>query len=318
MSLGLTGPLVILLMILLAGPVILVADSRQRKLQQQVALVAALTERDTLSERTRSIRRVQVRFPKLKDLGRSLLRYEPNLPEAYPLPWPLVVIAALLAALASGLLASISLSPVAYFLIGGGVGVFAIRGLFGWQRDRYGNTLIKQLPDALQFVVSAVRAGFPVLEAFRSLTREAPEPTRGQFVQVINEVALGRSVPDALLNMYYRTGVTEHAIFAVTLAVQTKSGGHLAETIATLADTVRERSTIAARAKALSGEATVSATVLSILPVVTGVALSLIRPGYLDPLFHDPRGKRLFLMGVGALLSGIWTMRRMIAGTVKQ
>ena len=139
-----------------------------------------------------------------------------------------------------------------------------------------------------------------------------------QFNQVLNEIALGRSASDALLGLFQRTGVTEYAIFAVTLAVQTKSGGHLAETIQTLAETVRERITLAARAKALAGEGTVSATILSILPVVTGIALTVIRPDYLQPLFTDPRGRRLFFMGVASLLAGIWTMRRMIAGTVKE
>jgi tight adherence protein B len=118
--------------------------------------------------------------------------------------------------------------------------------------------------------------------------------------------------------LYQRTGVTEYSIFAVTLAVQTTSGGHLAETIQTLADTVRERLTLASRAKALAGEGIVSATILCILPVVTGIALSLIQPGYLMPLFADPRGRKMFLFGVGALLAGVWTMRKMISGAVRE
>ena len=196
--------------------------------------------------------------------------------------------------------------------------VLVLRGLFRWQRDRYVANLRRQLPDALQFAVSALRAGFPVAEAIRGIGREAPEPTRSQFAGVINEMSVGRSLQDALLDLYYRTKIAEHAMLAVTIGVQTSSGGQLAETIQSLAETIRERVTLAARARALAGEGIVSATILSILPLITGLALSLIRPGYLQPLLNDPRGQRMFVGGVCALLMGIWTMRRMIGGVVKE
>ena len=315
---GLMAPTLALIAVLLAGAVVLHLDRKQRQYDQQMSLVVTLSQQDVALADPRSIRREKIRLQRLRVLARNLFRYDPNCPDAYTVPVPLVVLIGPVLGVASGMFASTALAESTSIAIGCLVTIGSIRGLFGWQRDRYANKLRRQLPDALQFVVNAVRAGFPVTEALRGITRETPEPTRGQFNQVLNEIALGRSASDALLGLFQRTGVTEYAIFAVTLAVQTKSGGHLAETIQTLAETVRERITLAARAKALAGEGTVSATILSILPVVTGIALTVIRPDYLQPLFTDPRGRRLFFMGVASLLAGIWTMRRMIAGTVKE
>ena len=110
----------------------------------------------------------------------------------------------------------------------------------------------------------------------------------------------------------------EQIQLAVTIGVQTSTGGQLAETVQSLAETIRQRVTLAARAKALAGEGIVSATILSILPILTGVAVSFIQPGYLTPLLDDPRGRRLFVGGVCALFAGILTMRHMIGSVVKE
>jgi tight adherence protein B len=131
---------------------------------------------------------------------------------------------------------------------------------------------------------------------------------------VNNEMALGVAAEDALLTMHQRTGVTEYAIFAVTIGVQARSGGRLAETIQNLAETVRERLAIAARARALAGEAKISAVIMGILPILAGIMLSFVQPGHLDPLFNDPRGVRMFMVGVITLFLGAVTMRQLIRG----
>jgi tight adherence protein B len=145
-----------------------------------------------------------------------------------------------------------------------------------------------------------------------------PSPTRDEFVRVVNEMGLGLPPSTALLAIYHRTGLAEYAIFAVTLAVQSRSGGRLAETIQSLAETVRQRVALAARTRALASEATLSAQILSGLPFAAAAGLSLIRPGYLDPLFYDPKGQRLFYFGIVTLVMGIVTMRRLVVGATRQ
>lgn len=320
METDLIAACVLLLGVLLAGAAVLAADARQRRLQRQLGLAMAMSmgQQQAAVQEEPSIRRQPVRFARLRAFSAKVLLFSTENRDAYAVaPEAIFAIGGLLGLAAAMACASVTGLPIA-LAVGVIAAAAACRLMFGWQQRRYATRLRRQLPDALQFVITAVCAGFPVLEAFRGIVREGPEPTRTAFVRLLDEVALGRSAQEALLDLYHRTKIPEYAIFAVMLAVQSKTGGRLAETVRGLADTVRERLAIAARAKALAGEGTVSATILSVLPVVTGVALSVIQPGYLDPLFHDPRGRRLLIIAVIALLSGICMMRRMIAGVARE
>lgn len=199
-----------------------------------------------------------------------------------------------------------------------GVGLVAsvllVRGIFDWEIGRYQTMLVNQLPDTVQLVVSATRAGLPVAEAFSAIAMEMPSPTNVEFTRVVNEMALGGTPAEALLSLYHRTGVAEYAIFAVTIGVQGKSGGRLAETIQNLAETVRERLVIMLRAKALAGEAKLSAIIMGALPIVSGGIQAITQPEQIAVLFNDPRGIRLLAIGIITLLLGALTMRQMIKG----
>jgi tight adherence protein B len=192
------------------------------------------------------------------------------------------------------------------------VALQVVRGAFGWQHYRFANQLFRQLPDAVQVVVSTVRAGLPVNEAFRVIAREMPRPTAGQFAIVCSEINMGRPPEEAIESIFQRTGVTEYGIFAVTLAVQMKSGGSLAETLQTLAETVTQRVALAARAKALAGEVIFSSRALSLSPLIVGGLLYMINPATIDLLFHDPTGNKLLVYAACSVLVGHFVIRWMI------
>jgi tight adherence protein B len=194
------------------------------------------------------------------------------------------------------------------------VAIMVVRGLFGWQQRRLANQLFRQLPDTVQLVTSTVRSGLPVNEAFRIIAREMPQPTAGQFAIVCNEMRLGRPPEEAIEDIYWRTQVAEYGIFAMTLAVQLKSGGSLAETLQTLGDTVSQRVALAARAKALAGEVIFSSRALAISPLVVGAILYWINPTSIDLLFTDPTGNKLLAYAVASVVMGhlviSWMIRR--------
>ena len=134
----------------------------------------------------------------------------------------------------------------------------------------------------------------------------------------MKEITLGRTPEQALMELHRRTRITEYAIFAVTLAVQMRSGGRLAESIENLANTVRQRLAIAARARALAAESRLSARVLIAMPFVAGITMTLMHHDYLVPLFFDARGQRLLIGSAVALVVGAFTMRRMIRGATTE
>lgn len=192
------------------------------------------------------------------------------------------------------------------------VAIMVVRGLFGWQQRRLANQLFRQLPDTIQLVTSTVRSGLPVSEAFRIIAREMPQPTSGQFAIVCSEVTMGSSPEEAVEAVYRRTQVTEYGIFAVTLAVQLKSGGSLTETLQTLGDTVRQRVALAARAKALAGEVIFSSRALSLSPFIVGGLLYAINPQTVDLLIYDPTGNMLLAYAGASVLIGTLVIRWMV------
>jgi tight adherence protein B len=192
------------------------------------------------------------------------------------------------------------------------VALMVVRGLFGWQRRRFTNQLFRQLPDTIQLVTSTVRSGLPVNEAFRTIAREMPQPTAGQFAIVCSELSLGRPPEEAVEAVYQRTQVAEYAMFAVTLAVQLKSGGSLAETLQTLGETVSQRVALAARAKALAGEVIFSSRALSVAPLIVGGLLYMMNPQSVDLLFYDPTGNMLLAYALASVLLGHFVIRWMI------
>ena len=192
------------------------------------------------------------------------------------------------------------------------VAIMVVRGLFGWQQRRLANQLFRQLPDTIQLVTSTVRSGLPVHEAFRTISREMPQPTAGQFAIVCSELSLGRPPEEALEDVYRRSQVAEYGMFAVTLAVQMKSGGRLSETLQTLADTVRQRVALAARAKALAGEVIFSSRALSCAPLIVSGLLYWINPETVDLLFYDPTGKMLLAYAIASVIIGTLVIRWMI------
>src|SRR4051794_4977556 len=192
------------------------------------------------------------------------------------------------------------------------VAILVVRGLFGWQQNRLANQLFRQLPDTIQLVTSTVRSGLPVSEAFRIIAREMPQPTAGQFAIVCSEVTMGSSPEEAVEAVYRRTQVTEYGIFAVTLAVQLKSGGSLTETLQILGDTVRQRVALAARAKALAGEVIFSSRALSLSPIIVGGLLYLINPQTVDLLIYDATGNRLLAYAAASVIIGTLVIRWMV------
>jgi tight adherence protein B len=315
---GLLAAGVVLLLALVVAIIVLQLDSRNKRLEERIETVAEFGPlREQEQDRPLSIRVSRRRGAGTRELAYTLLRVPVGIPRANVVPIWFVFASGIVAGIAESWVAFIFVSPVTAWISAVATGLLLIRGTFGWEVERYRKQLLGQIADALELVGSATRAGLPATEAFRMLAREMPSPTRDEFTQVVNEIAVGAAVEDALMGVHRRTRLSEYAIFAVTMAIQTKSGGRLSETIQNLAETVRQRVAIAGRAEALSAEAKLSARVITALPFVGGAAMSFLQQGFLTPLLHDPRGKRLVVIGVVTLLLGMFTMRKLIQGVSK-
>src|SRR6266481_7942986 len=275
-----------LVLLICAAAMTLWLDARQRRIDRQVAIALPISHSASLP----SIRRLEA-GSRWRFLHR-LANYNAGI--AYDWHPAYVLLAGAIAAAAIFYANSLLKFPILHVSLAAAiVALMVVRGLLGWQQRRLAIQLFRQLPDTIQVVTSTVRSGLPVNEAFRTIAREMPQPTAGQFAIVCSEVNLGRPPEDAVEGVYRRTQVAEYAMFAVTLAVQLKSGGSLAETLQTLGDTVTQRVALAARAKALAAEVIFSSQALSYAPVIVAGLLYWINPQSVDLLFYDPTGNML-------------------------
>ena len=297
--------IIVLLLLICAAVMTLLLDARQRRIDRQLEIALPTSQ----SARLPSIRRLQAESRWL--FVHRLANYKAGI--AYGLRPEFVLLAGVIAAAAIFYANSLLEFSILYVSLAAViVAVMVVRGLFGWQRRRIANQLFRQLPDTVELVTSTVRSGLPVQEAFRTISREMPQPTAGQFAIVCSELALGRPPEEAVEDVYRRTQVAEYGIFAVTLAVQMKSGGNLTETLQTLGDTVRQRVALAARAKALAGEVIFSSRALSCAPLIAGGLLYWINPQTVDLLFYDPTGRMLLAYAVASVILGALVIRWMI------
>jgi len=280
-------------------------DARQKRIDRQLEIALPTSHSVSLP----SIRRLRAESSWL--FLHRLANYKAGI--TYDLRPPYVVLAGVIAAAgvfyANSLLgfSMLYVSLAAVF-----VAIMVVRGLFGWQQRRLANQLFRQLPDTIQLVTSTARSGLPVQEAFRTISREMPQPTAGLFATVCSELSMGRPPEEALEDVYRRTRVAEYGMFAVTLAVQMKSGGRLSETLQTLGDTVRQRVALAARAKALAGEVIFSSRALSCAPLIVGGLLYWINPQTVDLLFYDPTGRILLAYAIASVIIGALVIRWMV------
>jgi len=318
MRLELIIPLLALAFAVVGLAIVIALLGQRKRLEERV--LASLPP-GTVAARTATLAGPDVRIRTAEDSDwhgvKRLLNMPIDLPLAHVVSPGLVLTVTTALAVLAGYGSHLLVSWWASLLAALVLWILATRGIFGWEIERYRTKLLRQLPDTIHLVISATRAGLPVSEAFRMVVQEMPNPTGAEFARLADEMAVGVSADDALLSMHRRTGVTEYAIFAVTVGVQARSGGRLAETISNLADTVRDRIGIAGKAKALSAEARTAAIIMTVLPVFSGLLLEVTRPGYLRPLVDDPRGQTMVIVGLVTLFLGVITMRQMIRAATR-
>jgi tight adherence protein B len=170
----------------------------------------------------------------------------------------------------------------------------------------------RQLPDTLDLMSRAMRAGHAFPSALQMAGSEAPEPIAGEFRITADEVNYGVSAQDALGNLGTRVPLTDLRFFVVAVAIQRETGGNLAELLDKLAALIRERLTLLGKVRVLSSEGRLSAWILSILPFALVALINLINPKFMSLLWRDSAGLMAIWIGLGLMGLGIVWMWRTI------
>jgi len=239
-------------------------------------------------------------------LGQRLVSFTGYSPDMTRVSGPPPAVVLLLGGLAAGALFLLLVAQMGPLLggVAGALGGLLVTNLFfRTQRRTWQRRLFEQIPDAMGMITRAIRTGLPLSEALASVAHDMPEPTRSEFARLIGDVAIGRGLDQALLKLRDRSGLPEYGFLAVTLNLQARTGGSLAETLENLGELVRKRVAMAAKVKALTAEARLGAIVLIVIPILGVVVMSLLRPGYARFFIENPTGTNLAILA--AIMSGI-------------
>ncbi len=186
-------------------------------------------------------------------------------------------------------------------------------GYLYWLKSQRMAKFERQLPEALELVSRALRAGHAFSVGLKLVGDEAADPVGIEFKRGFDEVSMGVALPQALQNMTDRLDCVDLRFFVTAVLVQRETGGNLAEIIDSLAEMIRKRFELQLKVKALSAEGRFSAVILFALPLVVGGVLFKMNPEYMLTLFTDPMGQKMVMVGSFLMVTGAIIMKRMVA-----
>jgi tight adherence protein B len=175
-------------------------------------------------------------------------------------------------------------------------------GPYIWVRRKRKKRLMKlesQLPDTIDSLARAARAGHPLSEGLRMAAEEAPEPVASEFRITVEEQKYGLPFEDALMGFGDRVEIMDVRILITAILVQKEVGGNLTEILEQIAQTMRARFNLRRQVRVYTAQGRMSGYTLAALPILVGGMISLINPPYLRTLFVDPIGQAML---VGAIL----------------
>jgi tight adherence protein B len=196
-------------------------------------------------------------------------------------------------------------------LVGIGTGLFPIIWL-KMRRSRRFKKFAKQLPDSLELIARALRAGHSLQAGFHLVAEESSDPIATEFQRVYEEQNLGIPLDEALRNMTERMPNVDLRFFVTAVVLQRQTGGDLAEILDKIGHLIRDRFEIFGQVQALTGEGRLSGVVLLGLPPALFVAVYHLNPDYVMPLFTDPLGKQMLAGGVIMQLLGALVIRKIV------
>ena len=172
--------------------------------------------------------------------------------------------------------------------------------------------LQSQLPEGLDMIARALRAGHAFTTGLRLAADEYDDPFGTEIAETLDEINFGVSVSDALTNLAMRLDSPDMRYFVVSVIIQRSTGGNLAEILNNIAHLIRERIKFQGKIRVLSAEGRISAVILIALPFVIALALHFLNPNYLNALLTEPVGRIMAGATVIMMILGALVMKKVI------
>jgi tight adherence protein B len=168
------------------------------------------------------------------------------------------------------------------------------------------------LPDALDLLGRAVRAGHPIGAGIKIVADDAAEPVAGEFMRTFEEQRFGLPFEDTMLALATRVPLVDLRMLVTAVLIQREVGGNLAEVLDNLADVIRQRFTIRRQLRVHTAQGRMSGYILAALPIVVGSIIVMINPEYMQPLFTNPLGKTMIMVAAAMQFMGFLWIRQIV------
>jgi tight adherence protein B len=179
-------------------------------------------------------------------------------------------------------------------------------GLVLFKRSQRFAKFEQGLPEALDLMVSGLRAGHSLIAAMALVGRECSDPVGGEFKTCFEEQNYGLELKVAIANLLERIPLQDLRIMATAIMIQKESGGNLAEVLDKTSYIIRERFRLKRQIKVHTAQGRLTGWILSLLPVVLGIALFFVNPNMMSVLWTREIGvKLLWASGAMTLLGGL-------------
>ena len=184
--------------------------------------------------------------------------------------------------------------------------------LLRMKRNRRLKAFNSALPDAIDLMARALRAGHSMNSSIEMIAEQSPEPLASEFVQVYKQQRLGLHFREALMQMGSRIPSKDLQFLITAILVQKETGGDLTEILDRTTHVIRDRIRIQGEVRTHTAQGRMTGWILGLLPVIMLVLLNIASPGYSSALFHDPTGQKLLYAGGVLIVLGGLIIRKIV------
>ncbi len=302
---------------LLYYSVYLILTSRQRLMAQRMEqYTKKIHEADTkniIAKETFDLKRAFQRTSKIFAAKSFTKAVEGELIKAdIPMRGEEFILLNVLVTVALGLLFSAITRNFIIGWVGAVVGFIIPRYVIKMAKQKRTAKFNAQIGDSLVIMANSLRAGFSFLQAMELVSKEMPAPISVEFARALREMNLGTNTEEALQNLCSRVESEDLDLVITAVLIQRQVGGNLSQVLDGISHTIRERVRIKGEIKTLTAQGRISGMIIGALPVVMGLILSLINPGYIGVLFSESLGLALIATGIVFQLIGVALIKKIV------
>jgi len=185
-------------------------------------------------------------------------------------------------------------------------------GYITYKKNKRFEKFEELFPEAIDTLARAVRAGHAFTTALEMITAEVSEPIAGEFRQLYEEQKFGMPVRDALMNLTERMPLVDVKFFVTAVMLQRETGGNLAEILDNLSYVIRERFKIQRQVRVYTAQGRLTMGLLMGMPPIIVTVMLVLNPSFIHPLFADPIGHTLLVLGITLQTIGYFVIRKII------